>query len=120
VLKILRALALVLAAVGMYGVLVYHVTARTREIGIRVALGARPRDEVEMVIAQGLRVTIVGIAIGLLISAAASRALTTLLQGVSATDAVTWSAAVGVWIAVALIACWVPARLPPAWSRSWR
>jgi len=63
-LGILRALALLLAAIGMYGVLAYHVTARTREIGIRVALGARPRAVVQLVIAQGLRVTIAGIAIG--------------------------------------------------------
>jgi len=94
----------------MYGVLAYHVTARTREIGIRVALGARPREVVELVIAQGLRLTIAGIAIGLLICALASRLLTTLLQGVSPTDAVTWSSAAGVWIVVALVACWLPAR----------
>ena len=110
VLGILGALALLLAAVGMYGVLAYHVTARTREIGIRVALGALPREVVELVIAQGLRVTLAGIAIGLLISGFTSRLLTTLLQGVSPTDPVTWSSAVGVWIAVALLACWLPAR----------
>ena len=109
-LGILGALALVLAAVGMYGVLAYHVSARTREIGIRVALGARPREVVQLVVAQGLRVTIAGIAIGLLISALASRLLATLLQGVSPTDALTWSSAVGVWLAVALVACWLPAR----------
>jgi putative ABC transport system permease protein len=110
VLGILGTLALVLAAVGMYGVLAFHVTARTREIGIRVALGARPPDVVRLVIAQGLRVTAAGVAIGLLIAALASRLLASLLQGVSPTDAVTWSAAVGVWIAVALVACWLPAR----------
>ena len=110
VLGILGALALLLAAVGMYGVLAYHVTARTREIGIRVALGALPCEVVELVIAQGLRVTLAGIAIGLLISGFTSRLLTTLLQGVSPTDPVTWSSAVGVWIAVALLACWLPAR----------
>ena len=110
VLGILGALALVLAAVGMYGVLAYHVTARTREIGIRMALGARPREVVQLVIAQGLRVTMAGIAIGLLISAMTSRLLTALLQGVSPTDAVTWTSVAGVWIAVALVACWLPAR----------
>jgi len=110
VLGILGSLALVLAAVGMYGVLACHVTARTREIGVRVALGARPPAVVRLVIAQGLRLTAAGIAIGLLISALASRLLATLLQGVSPTDAVTWSAAVAVWIAVALVACWLPAR----------
>jgi len=110
VLGILGTLALLLAAIGMYGVLAYHVTARTREIGIRMALGARPQEVVQLVIAQGLRVTIAGIAIGLAISALVSRLLTTLLEGVSPTDAVTWSSAVGVWIAVALVACWLPAR----------
>lgn len=110
VLGILGVLALVLASVGMYGVLAYHVTARTREIGIRMALGARPRQVAKLVIGQGIRVTMAGIAIGLLISALASRLLATLLHGVSPTDAITWSSAAGVWIAVALIACWVPAR----------
>ena len=110
ILGILGALALLLAAVGMYGVLAYHVTARLREIGIRVALGARPTDVVRLVTAQGLRVTVAGIVIGLLMSALASRLLATLLQGISPTDAVTWSAAAAVWIAVALVACWLPAR----------
>ena len=110
VLGILGALALMLAAVGMYGVLAYHVTVRTREIGIRMALGARPREVVQLVVAQGFRVTITGIAIGLLISALASRLLTTLVRGVSPRDAVTWSSAVGVWVVMALVACWPPAR----------
>jgi predicted permease len=108
-LGILGTLALLLAAVGMYGVLTYHVTARTRELGIRVALGAHPRQVIQLVIAQGLCVTVAGIAIGLLISALASRLLATLLQGVSPLDAVTWLSAVGVWIAVAILACWAPA-----------
>jgi predicted permease len=110
ILGILGALALVLAAVGMYGVLAYHVTARTREIGIRVALGARPREVVQLVVVQGLRVTILGIAIGLLISTMMSRLLAALLQGVSPTDPVTWSLAVALWMAVALTACGLPAR----------
>src|ERR1035438_8783765 len=83
ILGILGTLALVLAAVGMYGVLAYHVTARTREIGIRVAMGARPPDVVRLVIGQGLRVTLAGIGIGLLLSTLMSRLLATLLQGVS-------------------------------------
>jgi putative ABC transport system permease protein len=110
VLGILAMLALALAAIGMYGVLAYHVAARTREIGIRVALGARPREVVRLVVAQGLCVTAAGIAIGLLLSALSSRLLAALLQGVSPRDALTWSAAVGGWIAVALVACWLPAR----------
>jgi ABC-type antimicrobial peptide transport system permease subunit len=110
VLGILGTLALVLAAVGMYGVIAYHVTARTREIGIRVAIGARPADVFRLVIGQGLRVTVVGIAIGLALSAMAARLLAGLLYGVSPTDAATWAAAVSVWLAVALAACWLPAR----------
>jgi predicted permease len=109
-LGILGGLALVLAAVGMYGVIAYHVTARTREIGIRVAMGARPADVFRLVIGQGLRVTVVGIAIGLLLSAMASRLLASLLYGVSPTDAATWSLAVAVWLGVAMLACWLPAR----------
>ena len=109
-LGILGTLALAVAAVGMYGVLSYHVTARTREIGIRVALGARPREVVRLVMAQGLGVTMAGIALGLLISALVSRLLATLLQGISPTDAVTWACAAGIWIAVALVACWAPAH----------
>jgi ABC-type antimicrobial peptide transport system permease subunit len=94
----------------MYGVIAYHVTARTREIGIRVAIGARPGDVFRLVIGQGLRVTLVGIAIGLALSAMAARLLASLLYGVSPTDAATWAAAVAVWLAVALLACWLPAR----------
>jgi predicted permease len=110
ILGVLGTLALVLAAVGMYGVIAYHVTARTREIGIRVAIGARPGDVFRLVIGQGLRVTLVGIAIGLALSAMAARLLASLLYGVSPTDAATWAAAVAVWLAVALLACWLPAR----------
>jgi predicted permease len=108
-LGILGTLALVLAAVGMYGVIAYHVTTRTREIGIRMALGARPHDVIRMVIEQGLRVTLSGIAIGLLLSAMTTRLLRSLLPGVSPTDAITWSGAVALWIGAALLACWLPA-----------
>ncbi len=110
VLGILGTLALVLAAVGMYGVIAYHVTARTREIGIRVAVGARPADVFRLVIGQGLRVTLAGIAAGLILSAMAARLLASLLYGVSTTDRATWAAAVAVWLVVAPLACWLPAR----------
>jgi putative ABC transport system permease protein len=110
VLGVLGTLALVLAAVGMYGVIAYHVTARTREVGIRMAVGAQPADVFGLVIGQGLRVTLVGIAIGLALSAMAARLLASLLYGVSPTDPATWAAAVAVWLAVALLACWLPAR----------
>jgi putative ABC transport system permease protein len=110
VLGILGTLALVLAAVGMYGVIAYHVTARTREIGIRMAVGARPADIFGLVIGQGLRVTLAGIAAGLILSAIATRLLASLLYGVSTADAAAWAAAVAVWLLVAPLACWLPAR----------
>jgi predicted permease len=110
VLGILGTLALVLAAVGMYGVMAYHVTARTREIGIRMAVGAQPADVFRLVIGQGVRVTLAGIAAGLILSAMAARLLANLLYGVSPTDAATWAAAVAVWLIVAPLACWLPAR----------
>jgi predicted permease len=110
VLGILGMLALVLAAVGMYGVMAYHVTARTREIGIRMAMGAQPADVFRLVIGQGVRVTLAGIAAGLILSAMAARLLANLLYGVSPTDAATWAAAVAVWLIVAPLACWLPAR----------
>jgi ABC-type antimicrobial peptide transport system permease subunit len=110
VLGILGTLALVLAVVGMYGVMAYHVTARTREIGIRMALGAQRADVFRLVIGQGVRVTLAGIAAGLILSAMAARPLASLLYGVSPTDAATWVAAVAVWLVVAPLACWLPAR----------
>jgi len=110
VLGVLGTLALVLAAVGMYGVVAYHVTARTREIGIRMAVGARPADVFRLVIGQGLRVALAGIAAGLILSAMAGRLLASLLYGVSATDPATWATAAAVWLVVAPLACWLPAR----------
>jgi putative ABC transport system permease protein len=110
VLGILGTLALVLAAVGMYGVMAYHVTARTREIGIRMAMGARPADVFRLVIGQGVRVTLAGIAAGLVLAAMAARLLASLLYGVNPTDAATWAGAVAVWLIVAPLACWLPAR----------
>jgi ABC-type antimicrobial peptide transport system permease subunit len=87
----------------------YHVTARTREIGIRMALGAKPRDVFRLVIGQGVRVTLAGIAVGLVLSAISARLLPSLLYGVSSTDAVTWASAVTVWLVIAPLACWLPA-----------
>jgi predicted permease len=110
VLGVLGTLALVLAAVGMYGAMAYHVAARTREIGIHIALGARPADVFRMVIGRGVRVTLAGIAAGLLLSALAARMLSSLLYGVSAADSVAWAGAIAVWLIVAPLACWLPAR----------
>lgn len=109
VLGILGSLALVLAAVGMYGAIAYHVTARTREIGIRMAMGARRADVFRLVIGQGVRVTLAGIAVGLVVSGLAARLLAGLLYGVSPTEALTWASAVAIWLVVAPVACWLPA-----------
>ena len=110
ILGIVGTLALILAAVGMYGVMAYHVTSRAREIGIRIAMGARRADIFRLVIGQCVRVTLAGIAAGLIVSAMASRLLAGLLYGLSATDQLTWALAAAVWLIVAPLACWLPAR----------
>jgi predicted permease len=102
-------LALVLAAVGIYGVLAYSVTARTREFGVRLALGATARDVMLLVLRQGLAWSLAGLAIGIAGALAFGRLLATSLYGIGATDAVTFGAvAVGLLIVV-LVACIVPA-----------
>jgi putative ABC transport system permease protein len=101
---------LVLAAIGIYGVTAYTVTTRTREIGIRIALGAEPLEVLKMVLRQGLSLTIVGAAIGLVLAAGASRLLGSLLFGIGATDPVTFIGAAVLFSAVGLLACYAPAR----------
>ncbi|HUQ82455.1 MAG TPA: ABC transporter permease [Gemmatimonadaceae bacterium] len=103
-------LALTLAAVGVYGVMAYSVAARTREIGVRVALGAQPSSVFAMVVRQGLGAAVVGLAIGLAGAAALGKLLTKLLYGVGATDALTFVGVAGVLLAVTLGACLIPAR----------
>jgi putative ABC transport system permease protein len=101
--------ALLLAATGMYGVLSGGVTERTREIGIRAALGASRRDIVALVVRQGMTLTGLGVAIGLVAASAASRALMTLLFGISPLDPITYLGVIALLLVVAGIACWVPA-----------
>jgi predicted permease len=103
-------LALVLAAVGLYGVIAYGARQRTHEIGIRLALGARPEDVGKMVLGQGTRLALVGVGIGLAASLGAARLVRSLLFGVGTTDPVTFVVVTGLLIAVALVACYVPAR----------
>jgi predicted permease len=103
-------LALVLAAVGIYGVIAYTTRQRTREIGIRMALGAQRVQVLRLVLEQGLRLTVIGLAIGLTLSLALTRLLGRLLFGVTPTDLVTFAAVTVLLSAVALGACYIPAR----------
>jgi putative ABC transport system permease protein len=102
--------ALTLAIVGLYGVIALIVGQRTREIGVRLALGARPADVVRMVLTEGSRLSIAGVAIGILGALALTRVLGTLLYGVSTTDAVTFAGAAAIVLLVSLAAGFAPAR----------
>ena len=104
------ALALTLAAIGTYGVIAYSVSQRTQEIGIRMALGASRQDVLRMVVGGGLRLAIAGVLIGVALSLAAGRFISTLLFGVRATDPLTFSAVAAALLATAVFAAWIPAR----------
>ena len=121
-LSVLGVLSVVLAAVGLYSVMAYSVAQRTHEIGIRMALGARPADVLRLVVRQGFSLVLAGLAVGLCLSLAVSRSIAamsifgssmdtpTKLLGVSATDPLTYAGAILLLLAVAFFATWIPAR----------
>jgi putative ABC transport system permease protein len=109
-LSLFAVLAMILAAVGIFGVMNYSVSMRTREIGIMVALGAQPKQVLALILRQGLVLTVIGIGIGLAGALALTRVLSGILFGVEATDPATFGAIILLLSAVSLIACYLPAR----------
>src|SRR5262249_53734424 len=103
-------LAFILASIGLYSVMAYSVAQRTREIGIRMALGAPARDVIRLVVGQGMKLALIGIVIGLGIAWGLTRWMKSLLFGVSATDPLTYALIAILLTAVTLLACWIPAR----------
>ena len=109
-LAVFGGLALLLASIGLYGVMSFAVSRRTREMGIRVALGARPGDVFRLVLRQGMMLVVVGLVLGLVVAAIVTRLLASFLYGVSTTDPFTFVAIPVLLMLVALLACYLPAR----------
>jgi len=109
-LSMFAGLALVLAIVGIYGVMSYSVTQRTHEIGIRMAIGARPSDVFRMVLGHGMKLTLIGVAAGLVGAFALTRLMETMLFGVAPTDTTTFVSIAGIVIVIASLACYLPGR----------
>src|SRR5439155_17560714 len=110
VLGLFALVALGLSVVGLYGVLAYSVARRRREIRVRMALGAQPEDVLRLVIGQGMRLTALGIFLGIVAAFWLTRWLSSLLFEIKPLDPTTFAAVTAALLAVALIACWLPAR----------
>jgi putative ABC transport system permease protein len=107
---VFAAVGLSITAIGVYGVISYSVTQRTREIGLRMALGADRSDVLKMILRQGMALTLLGVALGVAMTAMLTRLMAKLLYGVSPTDPETFAAITLLLIAVAILACWIPGR----------
>jgi putative ABC transport system permease protein len=110
VLSVFGVLAVLLASLGLYGVMAYAVTQRTREIGVRLALGAASPQVLRQFVGEGVRLALVGIVVGLLLAAAVTRVVSRFLYGIAATDVVTFAVTAGLLTAVAAAASFLPAR----------
>jgi putative ABC transport system permease protein len=109
-LSVFSGLALVLSAIGIYGVIAYLTGQRTHEIGVRVVLGASRKDVLRIVLGQGMRMTLIGVAIGIAAAFGLTRLITRMIYGVGATDPPTFAGVAVVLSALALAACYIPAR----------
>jgi len=107
---ILGAFGLLLSAIGIFGVAAYAVSQRTREIGVRLAIGAQPSDVLRLMLVQGMRPVLFGVVLGVATAAFVTRALRVFLFGITPTDPMAYLAAVGVVSIVALLACYLPSR----------
>jgi putative ABC transport system permease protein len=103
-------LALLLSCIGIYGVISYLVGERTREIGVRMALGAQRSDVLRLILGQGVKMALAGVALGVVLAFGLTRLMSAQLFGVTAHDPLTFAAVAGVLIVVALVACYIPAR----------